>query len=73
MDGSRRDAKSKLDEKFISYASLSPGGIVPRHGQDKPEKIFGNPWSAYSPGFQTPEQSEAFSMPPDEGLRPDRD
>jgi hypothetical protein len=34
LDGSRRNLNSKLYEEFVCYASLSPGGVIPRHGQD---------------------------------------
>jgi hypothetical protein len=46
LDGSGRNMNSELYEEFVCYPSLSPRGIIPRHGQDQPpglRGIFGLP------------------------------
>jgi hypothetical protein len=55
LRGSRGNLNPELYEELSCYASLSPCGIFPRHGQNEATKIPGNRRPAYSPGFPTPE------------------
>jgi hypothetical protein len=64
LDGSWRDGKSKLDEKFICYASLSPVGLSRAMDKISPRRSLGIPGLPSRRDFQRHNNLKPFRCQP---------
>src|SRR5262249_58514106 len=65
-----RNLNSNLQQELIGDSFLSPSRIVRCHVDNQFLDINRNSWTTIRPRLPLPEQSEPFSMPADQRVRP---